>query len=158
MNRITCFFLATNSLLVLLLCFPTGCVSSSSQVNMNDSTASDREPATDGQYESIPFVSGAEFETLVLGSEIPVFLEFFTPWCGACRQIDPLLKRLAKEYSDRVKFFKINAVEEAQITKKYEVIYSPTFLIFRNGQGVERLVGSRFESQFRESLSKVLAE
>jgi thioredoxin 1 len=102
-------------------------------------------------------VTDADFEQAVLKAEEPVVVDFWAPWCGPCRAIAPILDKLAGEYEGRVKIAKVNTDEEIRWATQYGIHGIPTLIIFKGGQEVERLIGSRPESAYREAFDKVLA-
>jgi len=110
-----------------------------------------------------PDSSGAEvkinddnFEQEVLKSEIPVFVDFWAPWCMPCRMMTPVVEKLADEYKGRVKICKLN-VEEAQNTAgAYRIMSIPTSIIFKDGKPVDQLVGALPIEEFKKKLDNVL--
>jgi thioredoxin len=75
-------------------------------------------------------------------SDKPMFVDFWATWCGPCRIMEPIVERLAAKYSDRVLFGKVNVDEEMNISSRYEVFSIPTFMIFRNGQPMDAVIGA----------------
>lgn len=90
--------------------------------------------------EAIP-VNDQDFEEVVLKTEIPILVEFWAPWCPPCRAIAPIIEEMANEYSDRVRFAKLNVDENLQTTAKYNVLSIPTLIIFDNGKEIDRIIG-----------------
>ncbi len=72
----------------------------------------------------------------------PLFVDFWATWCGPCRIMDPIVEKLAAKYSGRVLFGKVNVDEEMNISSRYEVFSIPTFMIFRNGQPMDAVIGA----------------
>jgi len=103
-------------------------------------------------------VSGEELESWLKKEDQHIVVEFYTPWCGGCRQISPILDRLAKEYSGNVKIVKVHTAEEQETVKKYAIIGSPTLLFFVQGDEVDRLVGPRFETHIRKKFKKLFSD
>jgi len=93
-------------------------------------------------------VTDASFESEILGSEIPVLVDFWGDHCPACRQISPILKELAGDYRGRLKVVKIHAAENAATSARYGVRAMPTVLLFHRGQVKGQLVGARPKSAF----------
>lgn len=102
-------------------------------------------------------VTDAEFEQKVLKADVPVVVDFWAPWCGPCRAIAPILDKLAGEYEGRLKIAKVNTDEEVRWASQFGIQGIPTLIVFKNGQEVERLIGSRPESAYRDVFERVLA-
>lgn len=101
-------------------------------------------------------VTDAEFESKVLKADVPVVVDFWAPWCGPCRVIAPILDKLAGEYEGRLQIAKVNTDEDVQWASQFGIQGIPTLIIFKNGEEVERLVGSRPESAYRTVFDRVL--
>lgn len=86
-------------------------------------------------------VSSEDFETEVLGSDLPVVVEFYSDSCIPCKQLSPILGGLEDDYEDQVKVVKVNVNFDAGLAQKYEVAASPTLLFFKDGSEVERIRG-----------------
>jgi len=102
-------------------------------------------------------VTDAEFEQTVLQSDNPVVVDFWAPWCGPCRAIAPILDKLAGEYEGRLTIAKVNTDEQIRWASQFGIQGIPTLIVFKNGQEVERLVGSRPESAYRDVFDRVVA-
>jgi len=82
-----------------------------------------------------------QFERLVVGSEVPVLVDLWAPWCGPCRMQGPILKELAGKSGGGVRIAKINVDAVPEIAMKLNVQAIPTLLIFRGGKEERRFVG-----------------
>jgi thioredoxin 1 len=98
-----------------------------------------------------PFhVTDAEFENVVLNSNLPVIVDFWAPWCGPCRMVAPTLDKLAKEQAGNLVIAKVNTDEDAQWAMKYGVQGIPTMLFYSNGKVVHKQVGALPEPMLRQ--------
>src|SRR5881398_4164850 len=76
-------------------------------------------------------------------SKYPLMVvDFWAAWCGPCRMVAPIVEQLAKEYSGRVAFGKLNVDENPLTSGEFKVQSIPTLLIFRNGEAVDGIVGA----------------
>lgn len=97
-------------------------------------------------------ITEANFEKEVLGSGVPVLVDFWADWCGPCKMLSPMIADIAKEYEGRVKVGKINIDEEQGLAVKYRVSSIPTLVLFQDGQEVKRSVGAVPKSQIEAML------
>ncbi len=88
----------------------------------------------------LPVVSDSNFEAEVLNSALPVLVEFWADWCGACHIHAPMLEELAWRYRDRLKFFRIDLGENSKIAQAFGVRDLPTLLLFKCGSVVDHIV------------------
>ncbi|NJN16065.1 MAG: thioredoxin [Oscillochloris sp.] len=102
-------------------------------------------------------VTDSDFEQKVLKADTPVVVDFWAPWCGPCRVIAPTLDKLAGVYDGKLTIAKVNTDEHAQWAGKLGIQGIPTLIIFKNGEEVGRLIGSRPEADYRSAFDKVLA-
>jgi thioredoxin 1 len=101
-------------------------------------------------------VTDADFETEVIGAELPVLVEFTADWCPPCRQMGPVLSALAAEEGERLKVVQLDVDTNPLTTNAYRVLSMPTFMVFRGGEPVKAMVGARPKRRLLEELSDVL--
>lgn len=101
-------------------------------------------------------VSESAFERAVVQARVPVVVDFWAPWCGPCRQIAPMLEKLAKEYSGRLLVAKVNSDEEPALAERYGVQGIPTLVFMARGKEVHRQVGLMPEPILRDSVEELL--
>jgi len=95
---------------------------------------------------SLPQVTVETFEQEVLQSPIPVLVEFTAQWCAPCRQLEPILHELAREWEGRIKLVAFDvdqAANSARFMLRYRILGVPTLLLFVDGKVQERVTGFR---------------
>jgi thioredoxin len=104
---------------------------------------------------SLPITTDSSFATDVLASPTPVLVDFTADWCPPCRVMEPVLRELAADRPE-LKIVAVD-VEASQLTAaRHEVLSMPTFILFRAGAPVLRLVGSRPRRRLERELDAVL--
>ncbi|MGW2523838.1 thioredoxin family protein [Streptomyces sp. NPDC001617] len=101
-------------------------------------------------------VTDSDFAVEVIGSEIPVLVEFTADWCPPCRQMVPVLAALAEETGGRLKVVQLDVDHNPETTNAYKVLSMPTFMVFRGGEPVKAMVGARPKRRLVEELADVL--
>lgn len=101
-------------------------------------------------------LTSENFEKEVLKSEIPVLVDLYADWCGPCKAMGPVVEALAEEYQGRVKVGKLNVDEHNDIASKYGAMSIPTFLMIKDGEVKEKLVGMRDKKELAETIEKTL--
>jgi thioredoxin 1 len=97
-------------------------------------------------------VTDANFESTVTQSAKPVILDFWAPWCGPCRMMEPVLKEIAEEY-DAIVVGKLNVDENPAVATKYDILSIPTLLVFAEGQVAKKIVGAMPKKKLVEELA-----
>ena len=98
-------------------------------------------------------VSDATFDSFL--SKYPlVLVDCWAPWCGPCRLVAPVIEGLAKEYSGKVAFGKLNTDENPEVSTRFDIMAIPTLLVFKNGKQVDQIVGAVPKARIEETLKK----
>ena len=106
--------------------------------------------------DKISHVGDADFSTAVLGSDVPVLVDFWAEWCGPCKAIAPLLDDVAKTYDGKVKVVKINIDDNPQTPRQYAVRGIPTLMMFKGGKVAGTHVGLAGKPQLTAFIDKSL--
>jgi thioredoxin-like negative regulator of GroEL len=96
------------------------------------------------------------FKAEIRRSPVPVLLDVWSPTCAPCKQMEPVIFRLAKRYQGRVKIAEINAAAAPRTMQKLFVTGTPTVIYFKRGQEVDRIVGLRGELYHQEVIENEL--
>ncbi|MFL5953965.1 MAG: thioredoxin [Gaiellaceae bacterium] len=97
-------------------------------------------------------VTDATFQAEVLDAGRPVVVDFWAPWCGPCKAIEPALDELAGA-TDKVDFVKLDIDESPRAADRYGVLSLPTVILFANGEPRETVYGARPKKHFAETFA-----
>jgi thioredoxin 1 len=104
---------------------------------------------------SLTQVTDDTFAAEVLASDVPVLVDFWATWCPPCRVMHPILDELAAGRDD-LRIVGVD-VDANQVTAaRYGVLSMPTFLLFRGGEPVARLIGARSRRRLEQELEQLL--
>jgi thioredoxin 1 len=104
----------------------------------------------------IPEVTDANFEEEVLTADRPVVVDFWAPWCGPCRVVDPIIEDLAGQHSGRVKFMKLNVDDNPATATRFNVLSIPTVILFERGEPQDTVIGARSKSHYESAWERWL--
>ena len=97
-----------------------------------------------------------DFEKEVLKADMPVFVDFWAPWCGPCRMAEPAIKELAKEYKGKMRVGKLNVDENPKMAQKYGVMSIPTVIIFKGGKEAKKQIGFPGKEGYKKLIEEVI--
>ena len=98
------------------------------------------------------------FEREVLQNKVPVLVDFWAPWCGPCRIVSPALEKFSSEYSNKLKFAKLNVDDNQETAAQFDVRGIPCMIIFSKGNELDRVVGAYPETELRRKIDLILAK
>ncbi|WP_431935636.1 thioredoxin [Micromonospora sp. RP3T] len=110
----------------------------------------------DTQAGRLTAVTDATFAATVLAADRPVVVDFWAEWCPPCRVVSTHLAELAEEFGDALRFVTLNIDENPAAARAHRVMSAPTMLVFRDGEVVGSIVGSRPKNHLRQSFARHL--
>jgi thioredoxin 1 len=96
-------------------------------------------------------VTDETFEAEVLRAERPVLVDFWAPWCGPCKAIEPALEELAAEYA--LELVKLDIDANPRTAVRFGVLSLPTVTLFANGEPLETVYGARPKRHFAKTFA-----
>ncbi len=101
-------------------------------------------------------LNAGNFDEVVLKSEKTVMVDFWATWCGPCSVMSPLVDEVAKEQKDRLVVGKLNCDESMDIAQRYGITGIPAFLIFKDGEVVDKVMGAMPKGELLAAVEKYL--
>jgi thioredoxin 1 len=97
--------------------------------------------------DNILTVTDDSFDADVLGSELPVLVDFWAEWCGPCKMIAPVLEEIAEDYAGKLKIAKLNIDQNEATAPKFGIRSIPTLILFKNGAAEATKIGAMSKSE-----------
>jgi len=101
-------------------------------------------------------VTDANFEEVVLKSEIPVLVDFWAEWCGPCRIVAPVVEELSNDYDGKLLVTKLDVDSNPNTAMKFGIRNIPTILFIKDGEVVGKHVGAAPKSALASKVDAVL--
>ena len=96
------------------------------------------------------------WETDVITSDKPVFVDFWAEWCGPCRMVGPVVEELAGDYDGKVNFVKVNVDQAGELASKYNVYSIPTLILLHKGEVIAQQVGAGSKEVYQNMIDRAL--
>jgi thioredoxin 1 len=99
-------------------------------------------------------VDDTTFTAEVLEAGRPVVVDFWAPWCGPCKTIEPLLEQLAAERPG-IGFVRVDVEASPGVADRYGVLTLPTVIVFAGGEPREHVHGAAKRKRYEQAIAKV---
>ena len=104
----------------------------------------------------VEYITENDFETKVLGSEIPVLVDFTATWCGPCKMVSPLVEELAGDWVGKAHVYKMDVDSNPNLPVQYGVMGIPALLLFVDGDVAARVAGFKPKKQLLKAFESHL--
>jgi len=98
----------------------------------------------------------ASFHAAVEESPLPVLVDFWAPWCGPCRIVEPALEQLSRELAGRLKIIRVNSDLSLDLSQRFNILGIPTLILFEGGRVRDRITGAQNVTALRRWLDSQL--
>ena len=107
---------------------------------------------------AVTHVNAKSWDSEVLKSELPVFVDFWAEWCGPCRMVGPAVEQISKAMTGKIKVAKVNVDENQEIAMKYSIRSIPSLLLFKAGKEIGRTIGAAPKETYIKFIESTLAK
>lgn len=101
-------------------------------------------------------VDQGSFKETVLDSSKPVLVDFWAEWCGPCKALAPVVDELAREYTGKIDFAKVNVDQAPALASTYGVMSIPTLIVFKNGEPASQVIGFKSKDDLKKLLDSAI--
>ncbi|HKU49569.1 MAG TPA: thioredoxin [Nitrososphaera sp.] len=107
---------------------------------------------------TVTHVTSKTWDSEVLGSDIPVFVDFWAEWCGPCRMVGPAVEQIGRSMAGKLKVAKLNVDENQEVAMKYGIRSIPSLILFKGGKEVGRTIGAAPKETYVKFIESSLAK
>ncbi len=100
-------------------------------------------------------LSNREFDSAIANASLPVFVEFYAPWCHLCQTLTPELERQAAPFAGKIIFYKVNLDQSPELARRFGVKGVPTLLFFNGGKLMDQYIGLPTPAELQTILTKL---
>ncbi len=101
-------------------------------------------------------LTDSEFQSFIQNASLPVMVDFYSPTCGPCQSIAPIIANLAGEYLGRVIIAKLDTSSNPGTAMHFQIRGVPSLYFFKNGEVADQIVGAPPENQLRQKLDSII--
>ena len=100
-------------------------------------------------------ITDADWQSVVVESELPVLVDFWAPWCGPCRSLSGTIDELSEAYEGKVVIVKYNVDDNYEYSNKYGIRSIPALLFFKGGEVVKTINGAVAKNVIEDALNSL---
>jgi len=101
-------------------------------------------------------LTDATFDEVVHGSDEPVLVDFWAPWCGPCKMMSPIMEEIAEEYAEKSKICRLNTDDARDSAMEFGISAIPTIILFKGGQVQKKWVGLSSKKDLVAAIDEVI--
>jgi len=109
------------------------------------------------ELSNITIANDGNFRSEVLESKSPVFVDFYTTWCGPCKYFSNVLTEVAPSYNGKIKFVKVNVDENPDLAAKMGIYSVPTLMFVKEGNIKKAIAGALPKEAFVKELDYLIS-
>jgi len=98
----------------------------------------------------------SNFETEILGSDVPALVDFWAEWCMPCKMLSPTIHEIAHEYQGKLKVAQVDTDTNRDVAMKYGISAIPTVMLFKDGELVRKFVGLQQKAELKAAIDEAI--